>query len=385
MSAEPARPVIVLSSLVAEGTPQLALDLCRAWTRIGFEPLAVTLRPEPRDLASAFDALGVPHFCLGIDQQRGYGRYLRMAAAMFRLARRYRPTALLSMPLGWHAFLAAGARLGGVPRVAAHVGNYPPHGAGLAFRKFRWEVQAGRPLTDTLVCCSRYVQEGVVRHFRAPAASTTVIYNGCAAPAIARRAARARRARAPDGFVVGMVARLERHKDQPTLIRAVRRLADRGLACRCRLIGEGSRRAGLERLIASERLGGAVELLGMRRDVPELLGRIDLFVFSTTPSEGLGIALIEAMAAGVPVVASDVGASREVLDGGALGLLVPPADPAALADAIERVRAQPEAAAARARRAQRKAFEVFDAARMAEAYAQVLGLTAAARPRAKAA
>jgi glycosyltransferase involved in cell wall biosynthesis len=101
--------------------------------------------------------------------------------------------------------------------------------------------------------------------------------------------------------------------------------------------------------------------------------------------EGLGMALIEAMAAGVPVVASDVGACREVLDGGDLGLLVPPGDPAALAAAIERVRAHPEAAAARARRAQRKALEVFDAERMADAYADVLGLYAAASPRAAAA
>ena len=67
----------------------------------------------------------------------------------------------------------------------------------------------------------------------------------------------------------------------------------------------------------------------MRRDVPELVGQLDLFVFATTSDEGLGIALIEAMAVGVPVVASDVGACREVLDDGALGLLVPPGGPVA--------------------------------------------------------
>ena len=331
------------------------------------------------------DALGVARHSLGLNPGRGYGHYVQMAQGIYCLARRYRPTAVLSMPLGWHAFLAAGARLGGVKRIVAHVGNYPPHGAGLAFRKFRFEVQAGRPLTDTLVCCSRYVQEGVVRHFGVPVEATTLVYNGCAAGAIEERAGRARRARTGHDFVVGMVARLEPHKDQPTLIRAARRLADRGVACRVQLVGEGSRRAELERLIAAERLGGAVDLLGMRRDVPELLGQMDLFAFSTTPSEGLGIALIEAMAAGVPVIASDVGACREVLDGGDLGLLVPPRDPGALADAIERVRAEPEAAAARARRAQRKAFDAFDAERMADAYAEVLGLKAAAGPRAKAA
>ena len=150
----------------------------------------------------------------------------------------------------------------------------------------------------------------------------------------------------------------------------------RGLDCEVWLIGEGSRRRELEALITAEGLGDRVHLLGMRRDVPELVGQLDLFVFATTPDEGLGIALIEAMAVGVPVVASDVGACREVLDDGALGLLVPPGGPVALADAIERVRDDPETAAARVERARRKAFEVFDAERMAAAYADVLGLGA---------
>ena len=376
--------LIVLNSLAAEGTPRLTLALCHIWLEAGIRPVVAVLRAKPDDLSPEFETLGIETVCLNMGD-KGYRRYSSVALSVLRLAQRYRVSALLAMPLGWHVFLATGARLGGVQRVAAHVGNYPPHGTGLAFRKFRWEVQAGRPLTDTLVCCSRYVQEGVVRHFGIPVAATTVVYNGCLTAAIAERAARARRARTGRDFIVGMVARLEQHKDQPTLIRAARRLADRGVACRVQLVGEGSRRAELERLIAAERLGGAVELLGMRRDIPELLGQIDLFVFSTTPSEGLGIALIEAMAAGVPVVASDVGACREVLDGGELGLLVPPSDPGALADAIERVRADPAAAAARARSARRKAFDVFDIDRTADAYAEVLGLKAPAAPRSKAA
>jgi glycosyltransferase involved in cell wall biosynthesis len=203
-----------------------------------------------------------------------------------------------------------------------------------------------------------------------------VIHNGVPVAAFATRAGAARRRRQTSHFRIGMVARLEAHKDQPTLIRAVRRLRRRPLDCEVWLVGEGSRRRELAALIADQCVGDRIRLLGMRRDVPELVGQMDLFVFAATPDEGLGIALIEAMAAGVPVVASDVGACREVLDDGALGLLVPPGDPVALADAIERVRDDPQAAAERAARARRKAFEVFDAARMAAAYAEVLGLKA---------
>jgi glycosyltransferase involved in cell wall biosynthesis len=277
------------------------------------------------------------------------------------------------MPFGWHAFMAWGGRLGGVRRVVAHVGNYPTM-SGTALQKFRAQIRLGGPATTALVCCSRYVRDGVVARFGVDPGATAVVYNGVPAAAFAARAGAARRQRRASRFRIGMVARLEPHKDQPTLIGAASLLGWQGLDCEVWLIGEGSRRPELEGLIAGQGLSDRVRLLGMRRDVPELVGQLDVFVFATTPEEGLGIALIEAMAAGVPVVASDVGACREVLDDGALGLLVPPRDPLSLADAVLRIRDQPEAAAARAERARRKAFEAFDAGRMAAAYAEVLGL-----------
>jgi glycosyltransferase involved in cell wall biosynthesis len=273
--------------------------------------------------------------------------------------------------------MALGARTGGVRRVIAHAGNYPNSATGTAFRKFRFLVQAGRPFTDKIVCCSNYVQEGVVEQFGVPKARTAVVYNGVPTNTFAARANQARSAlqgqdRGP--LVIGMVARLEVHKDQPTLIRAARILRDRGVPVEVRLIGEGRRRREFETLIQSEGIADCVKLLGMRRDVPELVGQLDIFAFSTTPDEGLGIALIEAMAAGVPIVTSDVRACREVLDDGALGKLVPAGDPAALADAIEAIRSDPAAAAERARQARDKAFRDFSMEQMADAYAALLGL-----------
>jgi glycosyltransferase involved in cell wall biosynthesis len=372
MSADGTRLLVVLNSLAAEGTPRLVLELCRIWQRDGIRPMVALLRPKPDDLAPEFDALAIERVCLDVGD-RGYVRYGRLALELFQLARRHRADALLSMPLGWHAFMAWGARFGGVCRIAAHVGNWPTM-QGAALHKFRAQVQLGRPAMTTLVCCSRYVRDGVLARFGVTAGETVVICNAVPVGAVAGRARAARRQRRASRFRIGMVARLEAHKDQPTLVRAAGVLGKRGLDCEVWLIGEGSRRFELEQLIAAEGLCDRVRLLGMRRDVPELLGQLDLFTFATTPDEGQGIALVEAMAAGVPVVASEVGACREVLDDGALGLLVPPRDPAALADAIERVREEPAAAAARAERARRKAFEAFDVERMAAAYAEVLGL-----------
>ena len=100
------------------------------------------------------------------------------------------------------------------------------------------------------------------------------------------------------------------------------------------LIGEGSRRAELQQLIDELNVADSVRLLGSRRDVPSLLSQCDLFVFQALRDEGFGIALAEAMAARLPIVATNVGACHEVLDAGRCGLLVAEQDPQAMAAGI---------------------------------------------------
>jgi glycosyltransferase involved in cell wall biosynthesis len=368
------RLLVVMTSFCAEGTPILALDLCRRWKAMGIDPTVVTLLAAPTELEPEFVRENIAVRKMNLSGSGGRRRFARMVAFTYRLCRRHRPDALLSMPFGWHAFLAYGARLAGVGKVAAHVGNYPPHEAGRAFSKFRLLVQAGRPVTTKLICCSAYVQQGVVEHFGVPVGETVVIYNGVDVGSISRRAHAAPARDGHGAFVVGMVARLEGHKDQPTLIRAAKILKDSGRPIEVWLIGEGSRRLEYERLIGELGVADQVKLLGVRRDIPELLARLDAFAFAVNPDEGLGVALVEAMAAGVPIVAADVGACREVLDGGDLAPLVAPADPGALAAAIDRLRDNPGALAPRLERARRKAVEAFSIDSMAESYARCLGL-----------
>ncbi|AGK56630.1 group 1 glycosyl transferase [Hyphomicrobium denitrificans 1NES1] len=364
--------MIALMSLAAEGTPRLALELSREWIAVGVQPIIVVMQGSPNDLASDFEALGLERITLNLPE-RGYARYLILAFQIFRIARAHRPAALLSMSLGWHAFMAIGARLAGVDRIIAHVGNYPDASTGNAFRKFKFLVQFGRPFTDSLVCCSQYVRAGTVLHFGVKHSETAVIYNGL--PTAFSRCDRKPSRRTNEApFIIGMVARLEGHKDQPTLIRAARILKTRGRNIRVWLIGDGSRRHELELLIDAEDVADTVELLGMRKNVVDLITQMHLFAFSTTSDEGFGIALIEAMAATVPVVASDVGACREVLDNGRLGTLVAPADPAALANAIDAVLADATIADARAQLAQQKVASAFSMTDMARGYSDLLGL-----------
>lgn len=369
--------LIVLMSLAAEGTPRLALELSREWIDAGVQPLIVVMQRTPDDLASDFAALGLT--CIMLDlPDRGYARYLALAYRIFAIAREHRPIAILSMPLGWHAPMAIGARMAGVKRIIAHVGNYPNTGARSAFQKFKLLVQLGRPFTDCLVCCSHYVGSGTVRHFGVRASETAVIYNGF--PVAFGDSTRNTHQQSDAPFIIGMVARLEGHKDQPTLIRAARILRSRGRNVRIWLIGDGSRRDEFESLIAAEDVDDTVQLLGMRKDIPDLVAKMHVFAFSTTKDEGLGIALIEAMAIGVPVVASDVGACCEVLEDGRLGTLVPPGDALAMANAIDAIIADATFAEARAHLAQTKVVQTFSMAEMARGYSELLGLPLPAKP-----
>ncbi len=135
-------------------------------------------------------------------------------------------------------------------------------------------------------------------------------------------------------MVLGMIASLATHKDQAILIEAMSVLKQRGAQHRLLLAGGGSELPRLQALAEQLDVMDRIEWLGNVDDVRSVLTKLDRFVFATTPSEGLGIALVEAMAAGVPVVASDVPACREVLEGGRWGRLVPVRDAQVWADAL---------------------------------------------------
>jgi glycosyltransferase involved in cell wall biosynthesis len=130
------------------------------------------------------------------------------------------------------------------------------------------------------------------------------------------------------------VGRLEPQKGYDVLVRAVAELPE----VRLDIAGEGGQRRLLEELIGALGVGDRVRLLGQRDDVPALLARADAFVHSAR-WEGFGLVLLEAMAAALPIVATEAGAVPEVV--GETALLVPPDDPAALADAIRRLVADP--------------------------------------------
>ena len=170
--------------------------------------------------------------------------------------------------------------------------------------------------------------------------------------------------------VIGSLGILEERKGHIYLLKAAARLKAKGLRLSYRVAGAGSLRQQLERDAASLGLKDDVEFLGFVHDTPAFLAAIDLFVMPSL-FEGLGVAALEAMAAGKPVIASRVGGLAESVVDDVTGLLVAPGDDAQLAEAIERLHREPARAAALGRDGRERVKRQFSLERMAlgnEAY-----------------
>ncbi len=168
-------------------------------------------------------------------------------------------------------------------------------------------------------------------------------------------------------LVVGAVGRLDPVKDHRTLLEAFARIRGRRPQWRLTIIGEGELRAQLEARAAKADLKGAVDLLGERSDVPEALRDLNIFVISSI-AEGLSNTVLEAMATGLPIVATRTGGNPELVEDGVNGMLVPVGDVDALAIALSTYLHDPALAARHGGASRRRAVERFSLERMALDY-----------------
>lgn len=172
-----------------------------------------------------------------------------------------------------------------------------------------------------------------------PASRVEVVYNGIDLTPYEHAASPAREFWCefgvdPADLIILQVARLDPLKDHRTAIRTLERVVRSGIAACLVIVGAGGERGAIEAEIAQRGVGDRVKLLGLRQDVPRLLQSADLALL-TSVSEGIPLTLIEAMAAGVPVVSTNVGGVPEVVIHGETGLLANAGDDAALAVAVE--------------------------------------------------
>ncbi len=166
-------------------------------------------------------------------------------------------------------------------------------------------------------------------------------------------------------LVVGTVAVLEQRKGHRFLLEAAKILKDQGIRLRYLFAGEGAERNYLEQLVLKWGLQDEVAFMSFVTDIPSFLAGIDIFVLPSL-FEGLGVSVIEAMAAGKPVVASRVGGIPESVEDHITGLLVPPGDPPALARVISNLLSQREALERMGMKGRERALQYFTLELMAK-------------------
>ncbi len=170
----------------------------------------------------------------------------------------------------------------------------------------------------------------------------------------------------PAGPVV-TVARLSPEKDVANLVRAAAIAANRAADFRVEVAGAGPCLDELKQLAANLDVSDRVTFLGEVRDIPALLARARMFVLPSR-SEGIPLTVLESMACGLPVVATRVGGLPEVVEEGVTGLLVPPADPAALAAALVATWSDPDRRERMGNAGRGRALKFFDVRRMVAEY-----------------
>lgn len=298
------------------------------------------------------------------------------AAALLRLTRIFakeRPDVVHAHTYKAGVLASMAGRIAGVPAVVftphGHIfsrgANIPGVPGGLRLELLRWITRAGQACADRITALSDLDLGQQVGLRLSPASKYVVVRNGIDAQRFARP-----RARLFEGSpVIGAVGRYSEEKGHRFLIEAMTDVRRSLPQARLVLVGYGEREGELRGRAASLGLDGAVTFAG-ERDSAEVLTSFDLFV---QPSlyESQGLAILEAMAAGVPAIATAVGGVGDVVQDGESGLLVPPADPRALAQAILRLAGSPDLAAGLADRALQRVREHFSSTRMLEAYARL--------------
>ncbi len=226
------------------------------------------------------------------------------------------------------------------------------------------------PLVSRFVAVSEDLRRWLVDIVRLPPAKVLTIHNGvdtaCFVPGD-RAAARQDLGLRLDAPILGTVGRLDPVKDHVGLVRAFSRVRQTHPHTVLVITGDGPCRTDIHQLVASLGLDAHVVLLGERHDVPRVLRAMDIFVLSSI-AEGMSNTVLEAMATGLPIVATSVGGTPELVAEGLNGILVPPRNPAALATALETYLSDRPRLDLHGRSSRQHAVDHFDLHRMRDAY-----------------
>jgi glycosyltransferase involved in cell wall biosynthesis len=327
------------------GVEQLLLGMARHLTDEPFEIDVAYVLPHKRALVDDFAALGLRTISLG------EGGHLRWPMRLRRQMQERRYDVVHT-----HSPVPATAA-----RVVAPSGTAFLHTEHNVWPRLHRLTYWGNVLTHRRNTAVIAVSEAVAATVRPPrflpwllSCPVDVVLQGIDASQFRvtpERRAQSRRALGlGDEPVLGTVGNLTAKKDHRTLLAAFAELRHGASSARLLVVGTGPLETDLRANADRLGLGDAVRFLGMRDDVPDVLAALDVFVLSSR-HEGLPIALLEALAAGLPCVATTVGGIPEVVRDGHEGYLVPPADPSVMAAALAKILEDPRLRAAMSARA----------------------------------
>jgi sugar transferase (PEP-CTERM/EpsH1 system associated) len=326
----PIRILHAVDSLGTGGTELMSAALIQG-TEERFQHAVCCLRGYGHDANGVAD-LTVPITFLGKRKGHDWGLALRIA----RLCRSFRPQVVHAR--NWGTMDAViGARLAGVPVVIQS-----EHGRDLGdldgLHRARLRVRRLlAPFIDMHVVVSVHLQRWLLERVRLRPERVRIVPNGVDAtrfkPLLQRDRAREQCGYGPTDVVFGAVGRLVPVKDHATLLEAFHAVSARHPDSRLLVVGDGSERPALEEQVRRRGIADRVRLVGHRDDVAQWLGIMDVLVHPSL-MEGMSNAVLEAMAVALPVVATAVGGTPEIVEHNRTGLLVPPSTPSALTDAM---------------------------------------------------
>jgi len=299
---------------------------------------AILCLTDATDFGHRLHRRDVPVIALQKRDGQDFSIYVRL----WRTLRRLRPDIIHTRNLGTLESQAVATLAGVRGRIHGEHGRdiYDLYGSRLKYKLIRKLIA---PSVDHYVAVSRDLARWLVQSIGIRPERVTQIYNGVDTrrfhPAFGRPGRLLPANFAPDGtFVVGSVGRMEPVKDHVTLVNAFIRFvaSDRVDHERVRLVvvGNGSLRKTAGELLRAARMDHLAWLPGERTDIPEVMQNLDLFVLPSL-AEGTSNTILEAMATGLPVVATRVGGNSELVTEGETGLLVPPGKPDLMARAIQ--------------------------------------------------
>ena len=330
MSERRLRVLTLVDSLRPGGAERVAATVAMGLDRERFEPfVCVSRSPEGPSLREQVEAAGIGV----LELDRRFRAAVWSWAPLVRVLRRRRIDVLHAHMFGSNVWGTAIGRLARVPVVVAHEHSWSFTGEPVRRMLDRQVVGRG---ADVVVAVSRSDAQRMVELVGIPEARVRLIPNGIAPLSTAQTDVRRELGIAPDASVLGTLAVLRPEKALSVLVEAAQRLVPSFPELRVLVAGTGPEEEQLREMIRRLGLEHAVTLLGFREDVAGVLAAVDVAVFSSD-REGSPLAVLESMAAGKPVVATNVGGVPDLVRDGIEGFLVPPRDPTALADAVARL------------------------------------------------